>query len=249
MLFNNFNIMFNIIKLNEKDNIGVAPMPIPENTKINFDVLTKDEIPFGHKISLTEIKKGNFVYKYGQIIGTASNDILSGQHVHSHNLIFSEFDRKYEIKSQNEVILEKNNLFFKGYKRENEKAGTRNYIGLISTVNCSATVVKKISENINIHLLKNKFANIDGAVCLKHSSGCGMNASGHGMKVFNQTIEGFKHHPNFGKVYVIGLGCECAQISLYQNDSDKDKVEYLNIQDEGGTSEIINKVTKKIINN
>ena len=154
MLFNNFNIMFNIIKLNEKDNIGVAPMPIPENTKINFDVLTKDEIPFGHKISLTEIKKGNFVYKYGQIIGTASNDILSGQHVHSHTLIFSEFDRKYEIKSQNEVILEKNNLFFKGYKRENEKAGTRNYIGLISTVNCSATVVKKISENINIHLLK-----------------------------------------------------------------------------------------------
>ena len=76
-----------------------------------------------------------------------------------------------------------------------------------------------------------------------------MNASGHGMKVFNQTIEGFKHHPNFGKVFVIGLGCECAQISLYQNDSDKDKVEYLNIQDEGGTSEIINKVTKKIINN
>ena len=113
MLFNNFNIMFNIIKLNEKDNIGVAPMPIPENSKINFDVLTKDEIPFGHKISLTEIKKGSFVYKYGQIIGTASNDILSGQHVHSHNLIFSEFDRRYEIKSQNEVKLEKNNLFFK----------------------------------------------------------------------------------------------------------------------------------------
>ena len=249
MLFNNFNIMFNIIKLNEKDNIGVAPMSIPENTKINFDVLTKDKIPFGHKISLTEIKKGSFVYKYGQIIGTASNDILSGQHVHSHNLIFSEFDRRYEIKSQNEVKLEKNNLFFKGYKRKNDKAGTRNYIGLISTVNCSATVVKKISDNINFHLLKNKFANIDGAVCLKHSSGCGMNASGHGMKVFNQTIEGFKLHPNFGKVFVIGLGCECAQISLYQNDSDKDKVEYLNIQDEGGTSEIINKVTKKIINN
>ena len=152
--------MFNIIKLNEKDNIGIAPMEIPENTKINFDIVTKNQIPFGHKISLQDIKKGSFIYKYGQIIGTASNDILCGQHVHSHNLIFSEFDRKYEIKSKNEFNLENNNLFFKGYKRENGKAGTRNYIGLISTVNCSATVVKKISENINIHLLENKFANI-----------------------------------------------------------------------------------------
>ena len=241
--------MFNIIKLNEKDNIGIAPMEIPENTKINLGIVTKNQIPYGHKISLQDIKKGSFIYRYGQIIGTASNDISSGQHVHSHNLIFTEFDRKYETKSKKEVKLEKNNLFFKGYKRENEKAGTRNYIGLISTVNCSATVVKKIAENINIHLLKNKFANIDGAVCLKHSSGCAMNTSGHGMQVFNRTIEGFKQHPNFGKVFVIGLGCECAQISLYQNDSDKDKVEYLNIQDEGGTREIINKVTRKIINN
>ena len=241
--------MFNIIKLNEKDNIGIAPMEIPENTKINFDIVTKNQIPFGHKISLQDIKKGSFIYKYGQIIGTASNDIFPGQHVHSHNLIFSEFDRKYEIKSKKEIQQEKNDLFFKGYKRENGKAGTRNYIGLISTVNCSATVVKKIADKINTHLLNNNFENIDGAVCLKHSSGCGMNTSGHGMQVFNRTIEGFKHHPNFGKVFVIGLGCECAQISLYQNDLDKDKVEYLNIQDEGGTREIINKVTKKIINN
>ena len=241
--------MFNIIKLNEKDNIGIAPMEIPENTKINFNIVTKNQIPFGHKISLQDINKGSFIYRYGQIIGTASNDILSGQHVHSHNLIFSEFDRKYEIKSQKKIQLEKNDLFFKGYKRENGKAGTRNYIGIISTVNCSATVVKKIADKINTHLLNNNFANIDGAVCLKHSSGCGMNTSGHGMQVFNRTIEGFKHHPNFGKVFVVGLGCECAQISLYQNDLDKDKVEYLNIQDEGGTREIINKVTKKIINN
>ena len=148
--------MFNIIKLNEKDNIGIAPMEIPENTKINFDIVTKNQIPFGHKISLQDIKKGSFIYKYGQIIGTASNDIFPGQHVHSHNLIFSEFDRKYEIKSKKEIQQEKNDLFFKGYKRENGKAGTRNYIGIISTVNCSATVVKKIADKINTHLLNNQ---------------------------------------------------------------------------------------------
>ena len=103
-----------------------------------------------------------------------------------------------------------------------------------------------MSDKINNYLKDNNFENIDGAVCLKHSSGCGMNTSGYAMSVFNRTIEGFKIHPNFGKVFVIGLGCECAQISLYNNDQEKRNIEYLNIQDEGGTNEIITKVTSKI---
>tara|TARA_Y100000590_G_scaffold458663_1_gene613869 strand:- start:481 stop:1980 length:1500 start_codon:yes stop_codon:yes gene_type:complete len=241
--------MFNIIKLNEKDNIGIAPMPIPENTEVNYGILTKNKIPFGHKVSLKNLKKGDFIYRYGQIIGIAANNISPGEHVHSHNLIFSEFKREYKTTKTKDEKLIKSELYFKGYKRKNGKSGTRNYIGLISTVNCSATVVKKIAENINIYLSKNNFQNIDGAVCLKHSSGCGMNNTGYGMEVFNRTIQGFKNHANFGKVFVIGLGCECAQINLYKDDIENNKIEYLNIQDEGGTSEIINKVTKKVISN
>ena len=118
---------------------------------------------------------------------------------------------------------------------------------MISTVNCSATVVKKISDRVNLELKNLNFKNIDGAVCLKHSSGCGMNTTSYGMNVFNRTIEGFKIHPNFAKVYVIGLGCECAQISLYNNDQINRNVEYLNIQDEGGTKEIVDKVSLKIM--
>ena len=223
--------MFNIIKLNERDNIGIAPMFIPKKAKINCGILSKNEIPFGHKISLVDIKKGDFIYRYGQIIGIASNNIPKGEHVHSHNLVFSEFERKYKIKKNSQENQIKSNLYFKGYKRENGNAGTRNYIGLISTVNCSATVVKKIAENINVHLAKYNFQNIDGAVCLKHSSGCGMNIDGYGMQVFNRTIDGFKNHVNFGKVFVIGLGCECAQISFYRDEIQKNKVEYMNIQD------------------
>ena len=117
----------------------------------------------------------------------------------------------------------------------------------MSTVNCSATVVKKIANKINFYLKENNFKNIDGAVCLKHSSGCGMNTSGKGMEVFNRTIEGFKSHQNFGKVFVVGLGCECAQISLYNNKNTDNDIEYLNIQDEGGTNQIINKVYNKVI--
>ena len=240
--------MYNIIKLHEKDNIAVAPMIIPAHENINSNLTTIDFIPFAHKIALSKIDKSNFIYKYGQIIGIASRDILPGEHVHTHNLEFSEFKRNFEIKNnQKRESKDLNSIFFDGFKRNNGRSGTRNYIGLLSTVNCSATVVKKIADVINNNSQLKQYENIDGAVCLKHSSGCGMNASGHGMKIFNQTIEGFKHHPNFVKVFVIGLGCECAQISLYQDKDHDDSIVYMNIQDEGGTKKIINNISSQII--
>ena len=238
--------MYNLITLNEKDNVAIAPMTIPANVNISDNLNSIDKIPFGHKIALNTIKENSYIYKYGQIIGTASKDIKRGEHVHSHNLKFSEFNRDAKILKKKEDFKDNTeNFFFDGYKRSNGKSGTRNYIGLLSTVNCSATVVKKIADKINNNPILEQYKNINGAVCLKHSSGCGMNTSGHGMAVFNQTIEGFKTHPNFAKVFVVGLGCECAQISLYK-DANKNVV-YLNIQDEGGTKKIIEKITSQII--
>jgi len=239
--------MYNIIKLNNNDNVGIAPMPIPKNAKISPSLTARNSIPYGHKISLVKIEKNSFVYRYGQIIGKSIEDILPGEHVHSHNLIFSEFDRPPEINTNRpRNFTDVDKLSFNGFKRNNGKSGTRNYIGLISTVNCSATVVKKIADEINQSEKIKEFTNIDGVVCLKHSSGCGMNADGYGMKIFNHTIEGFKNHPNFSKVFVIGLGCECAQIFLYKQQDKDDQVVYLNIQDEGGTNKIIQKVCDNI---
>ena len=240
-------IMFNIIKLNEKDNVGVAPMDIPKNKKIDDKCITLENIPFGHKVSLEDIKEGNYIFKYGQIIGTASKDIKIGEHVHSHNLVFTEFKRESNIKNLREIKKSQNEYFFDGFLRADKQVGTRNYIGLISTVNCSATVVKKIAQNINNYLKDKDYKNIDGAVALKHSGGCGSNTSGYGMDLFHRTIEGFKKHPNFGKVYVVGLGCECAQLSMFQNDVNKNNTQYFNIQDEGGTSQIISMISNKII--
>ena len=238
--------MYNIIILHEKDNVAVAPMSIPIGKQINSKLTSKDLIPFGHKIALSKINKNDFVYKYGQIIGIASKDIVLGEHVHSHNLKFGEFHREFSINKQADNQFKKNNnFFFDGFKRQNRKSGTRNYIGILSTVNCSSTVVKKIADKINDNPELKKYQNIDGAVCLKHSSGCGMNTEGYGMKVFNQTIEGFKHHPNFSKVFVIGLGCECAQISLYKEENDN--IIYMNIQDEGGTKKIIENISNQIL--
>ena len=239
--------MFNLITLHKNDNVAVAPMSIPKNIKIISNLISKNQIPFGHKIALSRIKKGNFIYKYGQIIGIASKDIELGEHVHLHNLEFTEFKRKIEVnkKFNNPTNINNNNFFFDGFKRKNGKSGTRNYIGILSTVNCSATVVKKIADIINNNPKLKNYENIDGAVGLKHSSGCGMNTNGYGMKIFNQTINGFKNHPNFSKVFVIGLGCECAQISLYKEYGDN--VVYMNIQDEGGTKKIIENVSNQIL--
>jgi altronate dehydratase len=240
--------MYKLIKLHERDNVAVAPMNIPENTKLEFEIISKNMIPFGHKIALSKIEKNSLIYKYGQIIGLASQNILPGEHIHSHNIAFKHFEKKSLIKKQtNNESKKLDDIYFDGFKRKNGKSGTRNYIGLLSTVNCSATVVKKIAESINKNPKLKDFKNIDGAVCLKHSSGCGMNANGYGMDVLNKTIEGFKRHPNFIKVFVVGLGCECAQISLYQNNEEEDNVVYMNIQDEGGTKKIINNISNQII--
>ncbi len=222
-------------------------MDIPKNKKIGEEFITKEIIPFGHKVSIKEIKKNSYILKYGQIIGTATKHIKIGEHVHSHNLKFSEFDRSYTHKTLKENKIQENNYFFDGYLRSNGEAGTRNYIGIISTVNCSATVVNKIAKNINNFLKNKSFKNIDGAVALKHSSGCGSNSSGYGMNLFHRTIEGFKKHPNFGKVYIIGLGCECAQLSMFQNEINKINTQYFNIQDEGGTSQIVEKISANIL--
>ena len=133
--------MFNIIKLNEKDNIGIATMDIPENVETTLNLISKDKIPYGHKISLKKINKGEYVYRYGQIIGITRCDINIAKHVHSHNLKFSEFDRKYnnDFFTKNKIE-NKKEKFFQGYKRVDGSSGTRNYIGLISTVNCLSLI-------------------------------------------------------------------------------------------------------------
>ena len=176
--------MFNIIKLNALDNVGVAPMNIPLGAKINSQLNAETQIPFGHKISLKNIKKDELIYKYGQIIGIATEQIKKGSHVHSHNLAFHEFSRSFKKNKTSKINKYINDKYFKGFKRQNGNFGTRNYIGLISTVNCSATVVKKIADKLNKYLSENNFHSIDGAVCLKHSSGCGMNNTSYGRKLY-----------------------------------------------------------------
>ena len=242
--------MNSLIVLNQNDNVGVSQFIIPEKTKIEGkDIVTKDPIPFGHKVCLKTVNKGDPIIKYDQIIGFASKNINPGEHVHSHNLEFKEFDREYKVTEKKLIIDEKSDTFFNGILRENGQVATRNYIGIVSTVNCSATVTKMIVEKIKYSEILNDYPNIDGIVPITHSTGCGMNTESEGMQIFQRTIDGFKNHPNFSHVFVIGLGCECAQISLFDNSLKKHKrIHFLTIQDEGGTKKIVDKVLSQIKN-
>ena len=247
-LYNKF--MNNLIVLNGNDNVGVSQFIIPEKTKIEgHNISTLDPIPFGHKVCLKEIKKGDPIIKYDQIIGFALNDIKPGEHVHSHNLEFREFKRDFKVTDKSHNVDEKADTFFNGILRDNGQVATRNYIGIVSTVNCSATVTKMIVEKIKYSEILKDYPNIDGIVPITHSTGCGMNTESEGMQIFQRTIDGFKNHPNFSHVFVIGLGCECAQVSLFDESLKKhNRIHFLTIQDEGGTKKIVDKVLSQIKN-
>ena len=221
---------------------------MPEKTKINGQgISTIDPIPFGHKVCLKPIKKGDPIIKYDQIIGFASKNISAGEHVHTHNLEFKEFERAFKVNNKKTIVDENADTFFNGILRENGQVATRNYIGIVSTVNCSATVTKMIVEKIKYSNILNDYPNIDGIVPITHSTGCGMNTVSEGMQMFQRTIDGFKNHPNFSHVFVIGLGCECAQVSLFDESVKKhNRIHFLTIQDEGGTKKIVEKVLSQI---
>ena len=242
--------MNSLIVLNKNDNVGVSQFKMPEKTKINGqDISTIDPIPFGHKVCLKPIKKGDPIIKYDQIIGFASKNISAGEHVHTHNLEFKEFERAFKVNNKKTIVDENADTFFNGILRENGQVATRNYIGIVSTVNCSATVTKMIVEKIKYSNILNDYPNIDGIVPITHSTGCGMNTVSEGMQMFQRTIDGFKNHPNFSHVFVIGLGCECAQVSLFDESVKKhNRIHFLTIQDEGGTKKIVDKVLSQIKN-
>ena len=167
------------VKLNDNDNVATALRNI-EAGETTQNVKSLNKIPKGHKISLRKINKGEKIIKYDQLIGIASKDILVGDHVHVENTDFKSTDHDYEystsIKLPNMIEPEKRPTF-KGYKRPNGKVGTRNYIGILTSVNCSATAARNIAEVFTKDKLS-QYPNVDGVVSFTHGTGCGMADSG-----------------------------------------------------------------------
>jgi altronate hydrolase len=232
------------IRLHDSDNVVVARVNLPAGAEISEEKITcLDLIPFGHKVATSIIKKGEAVRKYGQIIGFAVRDIRAGEHVHTQNLKMKDFARDYAIGADADTapVYEAGPATFEGIVRADGRVATRNYIGVVSTVNCSASVARRIAGSFGPEISA-EFPNVDGIVPICHGMGCAASSSDEGFEILLNTLAGYIRHPNFAAVLVVGLGCEVMQIeTLFQrrNLTAAALLQTMTIQASGGTGKTV----------
>jgi altronate hydrolase len=232
------------LRLNAKDNLVVAVDAVAEGAAA-AGVIAAARIPKGHKMATARIANGAPIVKFGQIIGFASADIAPGAHIHTHNCAFAAFERDYAFAAdaRDEAILPvPAQATFQGFRRTNGRAGTRNYIGVVTSVNCSATVARFIAEAVNRSGVLADHPTIDGVIPLVHSTGCGIDSDGETFEVLKRTTWGYACNPNMAGVLVVGLGCEGFQIARMKQAygiEESDVFRTMTIQETGGTKRTI----------
>ena len=231
------------IRLNPIDNVVVARVDLLAGTEIAGEkVQARTHVPAGHKVATATIAAGEAVRKYGQILGFAIEAVVPGDHVHTHNMAMGDFARDYAFgidARPTDYIAEP--ATFQGIVRPDGRVATRNYLGVLTTVNCSASTARFIAEQFRGGLL-NDFSNVDGVIALGHGTGCGMGIDGEPMNLLRRTIGGYARHPNFAGLLVLGLGCETNQISgLLQAEGLEEGplLTTMTIQDTGGTTKTV----------
>jgi altronate hydrolase len=228
------------IRLNPADDVVIARVELAAGTTLvkEGNVAVAARVPAGHKIAVRAIRSGQPVRRYNQIIGFATKDIAPGEHVHVHNLAMGDFERDYSFSSERkETDFVNPQAIFQGIIRPDGRVATRNYIGILTSVNCSATVARHIARHFEERL--QDFPNVDGVVALTHKTGCGMASEGEATDVLRRTLAGYARHPNFFSSQLVGLGCEANQVNVLIA-SQKLKGQYaFTIQDKGGTRKAI----------
>lgn len=238
------------IRLHPQDDVLIARTQLVSGTSAE-GVAIKGLIPAGHKIAVHAIAPGAPVRRYNQVIGFASKPIVAGEHVHTHNLDMGpnkgDFARDYAFGVDVRPEPPRREASFMGIKRADGRVATRNYIGVLSSVNCSATAARAIADHFssqNNSTALADFPNVDGVVALTHGTGCGMDSDGLGLQILQRTLTGYATHANFAAVLVVGLGCESNQINAWlANGSlrEGDTLRTFSIQDTGGTSKTVAK--------
>jgi len=248
-----------VILLHPNDNVCVAARDLAAGTEVavgKYSVFLPGPVKLGHKIAIGPMPKGQRVLKYGQTIGVTTEDVSAGDWVHVHNLINDDLDRDYAPASETPPPPRPiTGRTFQGYRRANGKAGTRNYIAVISTVNCSASVARHVAARFDPASLGD-YPNVDGVVAFTHETGCGMPYQGQSHEMLNRVMGGVARHPNIGAYLLIGLGCEqgtaeyligsqrLVQIGGAEKESSESLV--LSMQDLGGTAKTVEAALAKV---
>ncbi len=242
------------ILLNPADNVAIlTERAAPGSDPLHLGAPLAGAVPGGHKIARRPLRPGSTVVKFGQTIGHATAPIAAGEHVHGHNCGFSDHDRDYQIGADlaaaRAAIPSIAPRTFQGYVRANGQVGTRNYIALCSTVNCSASVIRRAALEIEASGVLADYPNVDGIAAFTHGTGCGMASEGSGIETLQRVLWGHATHPNVGMAIFVGLGCEVMQIARMRRSFGGDgemRLHGLTIQDSGGTRATIDAIKKRI---
>ncbi|WP_203567451.1 UxaA family hydrolase [Aestuariimicrobium ganziense] len=244
--------MTRVLVLRAGDDVAVALEALAAGDVVEADgrsVEVTGQVPAGHKVALVQRRVGDPVRKYSQVIGVATADIAAGEHVHTHNLAFvpvargdvdrvAREERAGVSRSRADVSRSGNPdrlpRTFLGYRRPDGRAATRNYIGIVTSVNCAASVAQMVERHFTGRL--DDHPNVDGVVALTHDSGCGLVAGSDGARLFERTLVGTATHPNFAALVVVGLGCEMLLAGELFAQLSSTASQVLVIQDEGGVS-------------
>lgn len=236
----------NVVRLHNDDNVAVAlrSLVAGEHVELNGQrVQLRSDIPAGHKVATTDIAGGARVCKYRQTIGVALRDIAAGEHVHVHNVGMPAQHERGEaaVRASSRSVDGPLAETFMGFVRPDGSVGTRNFIGVIASVNCSASVCHAIADAFKGEAMAS-FGNVDGVVAITHQSGCGMSSTGDGIALLRRTLLGYARSPNFAGVLLVGLGCEVNQVDALTEllePAGACPVKTLVIQEQGGARETI----------
>jgi altronate hydrolase len=234
-----------VIRLHPDDNVVVARTEVGLGAEIPGEgVTSRAQVAAGYKLATRPIVRGEPVLKYNVTIGFAAEDIAPGSMVHSHNIDFQEFHRDYAHATEYrpvEPVPTAERASFQGIVRADGRVATRNFVGVLSTVNCSATVVRKIAQWFTPERLA-EYPNVDGVVSFGHALGCGMEMTGEPMDLLRRTLAGYARHPNLAAALIVGLGCERNQLDGLMAEQSLEagpRLHAFTMQDTGGTRRTI----------
>jgi altronate hydrolase len=246
------------IVLQPADTVAVASRNLAAGERISVggaELVIADRIPLGHKIALRSSAAGEPVIKFGQTIGFATEAISAGSWVHAHNLTAGEFARDTSCGGPPATVSGPTSIAgrtFLGYRRTSGQAGTRNYLAIVSSVNCSASVSKFVAQRFPREALR-PFPNVDGVVALTHKGGCAMQYDGEDHRQLARTLSGFVKHPNVGGCLLIGLGCETGSLDYLEakggwsrQRSAPGTVPTLVMQELGGTAKTVDAAVRQV---
>jgi altronate hydrolase len=240
--------MSDFVRLDPSDNVVTVTRNFMAGEAVE-GVQTLSLVPRGHKVATADIPVGGVIRKYAQVIGYASLDIAAGAHVHVDNVAFraTEFSHTFSTNLRPVVRVETPDTFM-GFQRENGKVGTRNYIAIVTSVNCSATAARRIADAFGPEELA-QYPNVDGVVAFVHGTGCGMAGDGDGFEALQRVMWGYAKHPNHAGVLMVGLGCEMNQIDwLVEAFGLKigPMFQTMNIQDVAGLRQTVERGVEKV---